>query len=66
MTDDPLTAICAELAARRASTNQMLSQLRADGKTKTVRYRELFATKLQNEQIIDLFARHGVTIPEAP
>jgi hypothetical protein len=37
-----------------------LEKMRAAGKEKTVRYREMFAQKLYNLQIAALFGRHGI------
>ncbi|MCL1981616.1 MAG: hypothetical protein FWG53_00805 [Clostridiales bacterium] len=49
-----------ELAQRQAEIPAELSSLRAAGKEKTVRYRELLAQKLMNSQIITLFYGHGI------
>ena len=37
-----------------------LKKLKAEGKEKTARYKELFGQKLINSQIIALFERHGI------
>jgi len=37
-----------------------LENLKAAGKEKTVRYRELFGQKLMNNQFVALFKRHGI------
>jgi len=37
-----------------------LLNLKAAGKEKTVRYRELFGQKLMNNHIVALFKRHGI------
>lgn len=46
-----------------ASQNQIpkeLEKLRNEGKTKSVRFRELMVTKMTNANIIDLFKRYGL------
>jgi len=37
-----------------------LAKLKAAGKEKTVRYKELFGQKLMNNYVIALFERHGI------
>ena len=37
-----------------------LEKLKAEGKEKTVRYKELFGQKLMNSQIAALYKRHGI------
>ena len=49
-----------ELTASRAAGAAEMDRLKAAGKEKTVRYRELFAQKLMNSQTLALFERHGV------
>ena len=38
-----------------------LEKLRAAGKEKTVRYKEMLAQKLINNNIINFFEKHGIT-----
>jgi hypothetical protein len=49
-----------EFVASQESIPAELERMKADGKEKTVRYRETFAQKLYNLQIAALFARHGI------
>lgn len=55
-------AICNELASRIMTISAELKKLKAEGKEKTVRYRELFAQKIIASHIVTLFERHGVLI----
>ena len=50
-----------ELADSMITIPAELAKLKAAGKEKTVRYRELFGQKLMNSQIAALFERHGVS-----
>ena len=52
--------IYGELAASMVAIPDELEKLKADGKGKTVRYRELLGQKLLNQQIAALFERHGI------
>ena len=54
-------SIYAELADSITAIPSGLEQLRAAGKEKTVRYKELFGQKLMINHIIALFQRHGIT-----
>ena len=49
-----------EVLAQDQAIPAELVQLRAAGKQKTVRYRELFAQKLLNDQIVAMFRRHSI------
>ena len=49
-----------ELMESMAAIPAELESLKAAGKEKTVRYRELFGRKLMNSFIADLFKRHGI------
>jgi len=49
-----------ELASSMIMIPKELEKLKADGKEKTARYRELFGQKLINNQIRALFERHGI------
>jgi len=49
-----------EVAESRIAIPAELERLKAEGKEKTVRYRELFGQKLLNNHIAALFARHGL------
>jgi len=54
--------VCDDLARQAETIPAELAQLRTQGKQKTVHYRELFAQKLMNEQVVDLFRRHGISV----
>jgi len=54
-------AIYQELSNSITATPAELEKLKAAGKEKTVRYRELFGQKLMNNYIVALFERHGIT-----
>ena len=41
-----------------------LEKLKADGKEKTVRYKELFGQKLMNNYTVALFERHGISFKQ--
>jgi len=49
-----------ELAVSMVAIPGDLAKLRAEGKEKTVRYKELFGQKMLNNHIIALFERHGI------
>jgi len=50
-----------ELTSSMSTIPAELTKLKAAGKEKTIRYRELFGQKLVNNQIIALFERHGIS-----
>jgi len=50
-----------DLVANMVAIPQELGKLKAAGKEKTVRYREMLGQKLINNQIIALFERHGIS-----
>jgi hypothetical protein len=50
----------ADFTASQELIPQELARLKAEGKEKTVRYKELFGQKLINLQIASLFERHGI------
>ena len=54
-------AVYEELANSITAIPTELEKLKAAGKEKTVRYKELFAQKLTNNYMIALFERHGIT-----
>lgn len=54
-------AVYQEIFADLKTIPAQLEQLKAEGKEKTVRYRELFGRKLMNNYVISLFERHGIT-----
>jgi len=54
-------AVYEELADSITAIPTELEKLKAAGKEKTVRYKELFAQKLTNNYIIALFERYGIT-----
>lgn len=47
------------IAGQEAVLNE-LDRLREEGKTKTVRFRELLGNKMMNNMMISLFQRHGL------
>jgi len=53
-------AIYVELSNSITTIPAELEKLKADGKEKTVRYKELFGQKLMNNYIVALFERHGI------
>ena len=53
-------AVYAELSGNANAIPTELEKLKAEGKEKTVRYKELFGQKLMNNHIIALFERHGI------
>ena len=53
-----------ELADSMITIPVELEKLKAEGKEKTVRYRELFGQKLINSQIAALFERHGISFAD--
>jgi len=53
-----------ELANSMVTIPVELEKLKAAGKEKTVRYRELFGQKLINGQIAAMFERHGFSFDE--
>jgi len=53
-------AIYEELSDSITTIPAELEKLKADGKEKTVRYKELFGQKLMNNYIVALFERHGI------
>ena len=71
MTELELSAALRRLAAFEAVYQELadgiivipaeMEKLKAAGKEKTVRYKELFAQKLTNSYMIALFERHGIT-----
>jgi len=53
-------AVYDEVADGLTSIPAELGRLRAEGKQKTVRYKELFSQKLMNDYLMALFERHGI------
>ena len=51
-----------ELAMSQTEIPSELERLKAAGKEKTVRYKELFGQKLMNNHTLMLFERHGIKI----
>jgi len=49
-----------EVTESLAAIPPELEKLKAEGKEKTVRYRELLGQKLLNSHIIDMFKRYGI------
>lgn len=52
--------LLAELLSERESLETTLADLRAQGKTKTVTYRQLTARKLALKSILGQFEEHGL------
>ena len=50
------------LIASQAAIPAELELLKAAGKEKTVRYRELFGQKLLNKQIMMFFEKYGISV----
>lgn len=50
-----------DLYRRQADTEAQLARLRGEGKTKTVRYRELLAQKLYDQNVLEHFRQHGLS-----
>jgi len=50
-----------ELADSMVTIPMELRKLKAEGKEKTVRYKELLGQKLMNSHIATMFERHGIT-----
>ena len=55
-------AVYQEISDSVNSIPAELESLKAAGKEKTVRYKELFGQKLMNNHIVSLFERHGIPI----
>ena len=53
-----------ELRDSRTTIPAEMEKLKAAGKEKTVRYRELLGQKLMNSQIVALFTRHGISFDD--
>ena len=53
-----------ELAENTAAIPLELGKLKAAGKEKTVRYREMLGQKLMDNQTKALFERHGISFSE--
>jgi len=53
-------AIYTELSDNITTIPTELEKLKAAGKEKTVRYKELFGQKLMNNYVVALFERHGI------
>ena len=51
-----------EISDNMTSIPAELEKLKAAGKEKTVRYKELFGQKLMNNYVAALFERHGIVI----
>jgi len=54
-----------ELSTSMTAVSAELEKLKASGREKTVRYKELFGQKLMNNYIKSLFERHGITFDNA-
>lgn len=54
--------VCEALLRTRTETAEELERLRAAGKAKTLRYRELLAARVMNENIISLLAVNGIRL----
>jgi hypothetical protein len=51
---------CEHLLARQAEITQRMELLKAQGKQKSVQFRELFGEKLVNQNMLALWESHGV------
>ena len=50
-----------DILARLTDISYELEKLRADGKTHTVRFRELMVSKITNSNILDLLTVYGIS-----
>ena len=49
-----------EIQAEYASIEQRMSVLRAEGKTKTVTFRQLMGNKLMYQNMLSMYREHGL------
>ncbi len=49
-----------ELLAEQADATRQLERLRGEGRSKSVRFRELMGRKLTDQYLLVLLARHGI------
>jgi len=57
-------AIYSEIQENILELPKILDTMKAEGKEKTVRYRELFGQKLLNNYIVSLYMKHGIYFRE--
>lgn len=57
-------AMLAHIQTQYADTVARLADLRAQGKEKTVTYRQLLTDKLRCQDMLSLYALYGLTEPE--
>ena len=50
----------AEIQAEYASIEQKMAVLRAEGKTKTVTFRQLMGNKLMYQSMLSMYREHGL------
>ena len=50
----------AEIQAEYASIEQRMAVLRAEGKTKTVTFRQLMGNKLMYQSMLSMYREHGL------
>ena len=50
----------AEIQAEYASIEQKMAVLRAEGKTKTVTFRQLMGNKLMYQSMLSMYRKHGL------
>ena len=49
-----------EIQAEYASIEQKMAVLRAEGKTKTVTFRQLMSNKLMYQSMLSMYRKHGL------
>ena len=49
-----------EIQAEYASSEQKMAVLRAEGKTKTVTFRQLMSNKLMYQSMLSMYREHGL------
>ena len=49
-----------EIQAEYAATEQKMSVLRAEGKTRTVTFRQLMGNKLMYQSMLSMYRQHGL------
>ena len=53
-------AVLAAIRLQERQTAEKLAQLKAEGKTKTVTYRQLLSNKLRYRELLDLYRLYGL------
>ena len=58
--EDRLERMLQEIQAEYASIEQKMAVLRAEGKTKTVTFRQLMGNKLMYQSMLSMYRDHGL------